>query len=102
MADAGVSKPDSVGLSLVGKLVIIAGVRMDKDLDSTRGTIGVPSIVTAMVAVVRTELGGQPVDTPGQEILASVEETFSDQHATNGNADTLCERTTCNQQSLKS
>ena len=102
MADAGVSKPDSVGLSLVWELVIVAGVRMDKDLDGTRGTIGVPSIVTTMVVVVQSILGGQPVDTPGQEVLASVEETFSDQHATNGDADTVCERTTCNQQSLKS
>ena len=102
VTDAGVSKPDSVDLSLVWQLVIIAGVRMDENLDGPGGTIGVSARVTTMVVVVLTKLGGQPVDTPGQKKLASVEETFSNQHAANGDAETLCEGTTCNQQSLRS
>ena len=102
MVDAGVSEPDSVGLSLAGRLVVVAGVRVDENLDGPRGTIVVAATITAMVAIVRTVLGGQPVDTPGKEILAGMEETFSHQHATNGDAETLCEGTTCNQKSLVS
>ena len=94
VALTGLGEPDASCLTrlawrLIILIILIAGVRVDKNLDGSRRTASVPATVTAMVAVVRSPPVRQPSQASGDEVLPSVEKTFAEDHASRGNAHAL-------------